>query len=66
MRALSRQQRRVLERLWAGDTVKTAAAHLGISPKTATTYLTRLRRVNGVPTTIALIRTAVRTGALQP
>jgi len=62
MRRLSRQQQELVQRLWDGASVKEAAALMGISPKTATTYLSRVRHRYGARTNITLMRGALKEG----
>jgi two-component system invasion response regulator UvrY len=62
---LSERERQVILRLARGLTVKEIGAQLHISPKTASTYRTRLLEKMGLDSNAALTRYAVENGLLD-
>jgi two-component system, NarL family, invasion response regulator UvrY len=56
---LSDREFQVLQHLAAGDSINDIAAHLSISPKTVTTYRSRILEKLGLKTTADLIRYAM-------
>lgn len=60
--ALTGRETIVLKSLLAGETTKSTAAKLGISPKTVETYRSRVRAKLNAHNTIELVTAALRAG----
>lgn len=52
----------VLESMLGGDTTKTTATKLGISPKTVETYRARIRAKLNAKNTVELVKAAIEAG----
>ena len=59
---LTEREAEVLNSLMAGETSKTTANSLGISPKTVETYRARLRAKLQATNTVELIKIAIKSG----
>jgi PAS domain S-box-containing protein len=64
--ALTEQERQVLVLIAEGKSTKEAAAHLGISYKTADSHRSRILEKLGVHETASLVRYAIRSGLIAP
>ena len=64
--ALTERERQVLVLIAAGKSTKEAAAHLGISYKTADSHRSRILEKLGVHETASMVRYAIRAGLVQP
>lgn len=60
--ALTGRETVVLKSLLAGETTKSTAAKLGISPKTVETYRARVRAKLNAHNTVELVAAALRAG----
>ena len=63
--ALSDREFQVLRALAQGETLKAIAARLAVSPKTVTTYRTRILQKLGLRTNAELVRYALEHGLLS-
>jgi PAS domain S-box-containing protein len=64
--ALTERERQVLVLIAGGKSTKEAAAHLGISYKTADSHRSRILEKLGVHETASMVRYAIRAGLIQP
>jgi DNA-binding NarL/FixJ family response regulator len=64
--ALSDRELEVLRSLAAGESLKTIAGRMAVSPKTVTTYRARLLRKLGLRGNVELVRYAIEHGLLDP
>jgi PAS domain S-box-containing protein len=63
--ALTERERQVLVLIAAGNSTKEAAAHLGISYKTADSHRSRILEKLGVHETASMVRYAIRAGLIE-
>ena len=64
--ALTERERQVLVLIAEGKSTKEAAAHLGISYKTADSHRSRILEKLGVHETASMVRYAIRSGLIAP
>jgi PAS domain S-box-containing protein len=64
--ALTERERQVLVLIAEGRSTKEAAAHLGISYKTADSHRSRILEKLGVHETASMVRYAIRAGLIEP
>jgi PAS domain S-box-containing protein len=64
--ALTERERQVLVLIAGGKSTKEAAAHLGISYKTADSHRSRILEKLGVHETASMVRYAIRAGLIEP
>lgn len=64
--ALTERERQVLVLIADGKSTKEAAAHLGISYKTADSHRSRILEKLGVHETASMVRYAIRAGLIEP
>lgn len=64
--ALTERERQVLVLIAEGRSTKEAAAHLGISYKTADSHRSRILEKLGVHETASMVRYAIRSGLIMP
>jgi PAS domain S-box-containing protein len=64
--SLTERERQVLVLIANGKSTKEAAAHLGISYKTADSHRSRILEKLGVHETASMVRCAIRAGLIQP
>lgn len=60
--SLTLREADVLQSLLSGDTTKTTATKLGISPKTVETYRARIRAKLNAKNTVELVKAAIASG----
>ena len=63
--ALTERERQVLVLIAGGKSTKEAAAHLGISYKTADSHRSRILEKLGVHETASMVRYAIRAGLIE-